>query len=1094
MYRILASSTLLLASSTAWADDVGADAGGPYSVDAESTVTLDGSGSTADGDCGSLQYRWDTDGDGAYDTSYSSSSSTTFDAAGYDGPDSVTVKLQMRGDCDGDIKTDTDTGTVGIDNVDPVISALVVPSGGDEGSSVKLSVTTSDVEAADSLTVAWDFGDGNTGSGDSTRHTWADDGTYSVTVTVTDDDGGSATDSTSIPIANVAPSIDSSTLPSSGDEGETLSFSARASDPGDDTISYAWDFGDGNGASSKTTTHAYADEGSYTVTLTVSDEDGGSTSTSGTVTVSNVAPTITTLTGDSTGSEGETLSWLVTTSDAGSADTVTVTWDFGDGTTSSGTSSSHSYDEDGTYTVTVTACDDDGDCTSDALTVTVSNAAPSITSVSGDTSGDEGSALGFACSATDAGVTDTLSYSWDFGDGSSATGTSASHTYGDDGTFVVTCEVVDDDGGTASASISAEVANVAPTLEGTPDTQVQEGQAYSFSPAVTDPGTDDSHAWSGTVPSGATLDSATGAVDWAPGWADVGSHSLELEVTDDDGDSDSISWSLEVLILDEDGDGMSDTWETENALDPGDGSDAAADPDGDGRTNAEEFAVGTDPAAYDGPSIPELSSPGDASEVTDPAVDLVVFNAESPVGEDLLYDFEIFEDEAMSVWVASASGLSEGASGETSWTVDGTLVENTSYWWWASASDAYTSSGWSDTWSFFYNTENEAPGAPGINAPFEGSTVAVLSPTLVLDEASDPDGDALTYSFVLTDADGAEVDSTSSISGDGSTASWTPDGLLGEGETWCWYGFATDDEGLEGELSETACFFTDTDNAAPSAPTLLAPEEGLAVATLTPEIAVLDGVDPEGRAVVHVFELDTDASYGSDAHQTATLDSGEDGTTTWIPDALVDNAWYHVRVLASDGGAYSDWEEGTFFVDTENEAPSVPTLRSPVDGAAFADGESLEVVNSTDPDGDLLSYDFLVLDSDGATVQEVAGIEEDPAGTTTWAPDALDVGSYRWSARATDEVGLASDWAEEQDFVVGSGDPGDTGDTGEAGDTGDTATPGDTEDLDDTGVDGTPETWAEGCGCSASSPGSTPAGLGLLGMLIGLVRLRRRHG
>ncbi len=1079
MHRHLIASTILLVSSIAFADDtVSADAGGPYTVDAESTVTLDGSGSSADGDCASLQYRWDTTGDGAYDTSFASGSSTTFDAAGYDGPDSEAVTLQMRGECDGETKTDTDTSVVTIDNVAPLITSLVVPATDDEGSAVTVSVSFTDAEAADTHTVAWDFGDGATGSGSSTSHTWADDGTYTVTATVTDDDGGSDMDSGSIRIANVDPSIDSVTLPGGGDEGETLSFSVTASDPGDDTLSYAWDFGDGDAGSGRSVTHAYADNGTYAVELTVSDEDGGSAQASWTLTIDNVAPAVSTFTGDAAGNEGETLSWSVTTTDAGSADTLTVTWDFGDGSTASGSGASHSYDEDGTYTVTVTVCDDDGDCTSEDLTVSVSNAAPSITSLSGDTSGAEGSALGFSCSATDAGVTDTLSYAWSFGDGATATGLSTSHTFADDGSFTVTCEVSDDDGGVSSASLTAEVSNVAPSLEGAPGTDVQEGAAYNFAPSVVDPGSDDTHSWSGTLPADASLDGASGALAWTPGWADIGIHSLELIVADDDGGTDALSWDLEVLILDEDGDGLSDAWEDEYGLDSNDSADAASDPDGDGRTNAEEFAGGTDPTAYDGPSVPELASPADGGEFAGADVDLAAFNATSPVGEALLYDFAIYGDEAMSVMVASVAGVSEDPSGQTTWRVDGALVENTWYWWWASAGDAYTSSGWSAPWAFFYNIENEAPGAPGINAPFEGSTVSVLSPTLVLDEAWDPDGDPLTYSFVLTDADAVVVDAAADIGGDGTTASWTPDVILTDGESWCWHAIAMDDEGLEGEPSEIACFLVDTANQAPSAPSIVSPEEGLSVATRTPEVVLTNGVDPEGRSVVHVFELDTDPSYGSDDNQTASLAAGEDGTTVWTPEDLVDNAWYFVRALASDGGAYSDWAESSFFVDTENEAPSIPTLMNPIDGAAFGDYESLEIVNSTDPDGDEITYDFRILAADGSIAQQADGIEQDPAGSTLWTPDPLDIGGYTWSARAVDAPGLASDWADEQSFDVGAVEAGDTG------------------GLLDTGVAGSeapvPADW--GCGCSSASNTTAPSRLmfPVVGMLLGLVGLRRR--
>ena len=68
-------------------------------------------------------------------------------------------------------------------------------------------------------------------------------------------------------------------------------------------------------------------------------------------------------------------------------------------------------------------------------------------------------------------------------------------------------------------------------------------------------------------------------------------------------------------------DGMPDGWEALHGFDPKDGSDGAADPDGDGSSNAAEFAAGTDPhtADTDGDGAPDGSDdfPTDPAETTD---------------------------------------------------------------------------------------------------------------------------------------------------------------------------------------------------------------------------------------------------------------------------------------------------------------------------------------------------------------------------------------------------------------------------------------------------------------------------------------------
>jgi len=175
---------------------------------------------------------------------------------------------------------------------------------------------------------------------------------------------------------------------------------------------------------------------------------------------------------------------------------VTFTWDFGDGETTTEVKNSntggvsavtHTFVDDGAYTVTCNAYGHDSeDSKSESVSVTVDNVAP-VASASGDTSGDEGGTLGFACTSTDVGVEDSATYAWDFGDGGSATGASASHVFAEDGTYSVTCTATDDGGDAGSDGITVVVANVAPeigTLSG-PSRADRETPSASRSPPPT---------------------------------------------------------------------------------------------------------------------------------------------------------------------------------------------------------------------------------------------------------------------------------------------------------------------------------------------------------------------------------------------------------------------------------------------------------------------------------------------------------------------------------------------------------------------------------------------------------------------------------
>ena len=138
----------------------------------------------------------------------------------------------------------------------------------------------------------WSFGDGTTGTGATTQHTYAAAGTYTVTLTVTDDKGATGTTSQQLVVAaeppNQAPTASFTTT--TKDLG--LQVDGTASADADGTVtSWAWDFGDGASGSGATTSHTYAAAGTYAVVLTVTD-DGGSTTRSTRQVVTNDPPVV----------------------------------------------------------------------------------------------------------------------------------------------------------------------------------------------------------------------------------------------------------------------------------------------------------------------------------------------------------------------------------------------------------------------------------------------------------------------------------------------------------------------------------------------------------------------------------------------------------------------------------------------------------------------------------------------------------------------------------------------------------------------------------------------------------------------------------
>ncbi|MGD8395931.1 MAG: PKD domain-containing protein [Candidatus Eiseniibacteriota bacterium] len=398
-----------------------------------------------------------------------------------------------------------------------------------EGSALTLDGSGSYDPDGSIETYAWDFGDGTGTSGPQAvvSHTYADDGDYPLTLTVTDDLGSSSSCESSVVVANVPPTCDPGG-PYAGDEGSPITFTGSASDPGADVLTYIWLFGDGDSAIGATAAHAYADDGVYTVTLTVNDGDGGVSQCSVPATIANVAPSCD-AGGPYAGDEGESIVFSGSGSDPG-ADELSYTWSFGDGSSGvSGATATHTYADDGVYTVTLTVNDGDGGVSQCSVPATIANVAPSC-DANGPYSGNEGESIVFSGSGSDPGA-DELSYTWSFGDGTSASGQEVSHVYGDDGNYDVVLTVRDGDGGVSTCPTSALIDNLPPSCEviGGPF-EGDEGSPIAFQGTGSDPGGDPlTFRWA--FGDGAT---AIGA-QVSHTYLDQGTYAVTLTVSDGDG-------------------------------------------------------------------------------------------------------------------------------------------------------------------------------------------------------------------------------------------------------------------------------------------------------------------------------------------------------------------------------------------------------------------------------------------------------------------------------------------------------------------------------------------------------------------------------
>ncbi|WP_428938143.1 PKD domain-containing protein [Fontivita pretiosa] len=526
-----------------------ANAGGPYTVGEGGSVQLDGSGSSGSG----LSYAWDLDGDGIFGESGTAATrgdetgaTPTFNAAGLDGPATRTVSLRVT---DSGGNTATDTATISITNVAPTLTI----SGADtvaEGSVYVLSLGRTDPGSDTIARWVINWGDGTVqtinGSPASVTHTFADDGTFTITATATDEDGTYSANTKGLSVTNVAP-----TLTISGNdtlaEGSNYTLRLTRSDPGADTIArWVIDWGDGTiqtiNGSPGSVKHLYADDGTYTISATASDEDGTYSANSKTLTVNNVAPTLT-ISGPNTTAEGSTYTLTLTRSDPG-ADTIRqwiINWGDGSTQTISGSPASvtHVFADNGSYSITASAADEDGTYNANSRSVTVTNVAPAV-AITGPASVAEGGTYTLLLSASDPGDDTIIRWVINWGDGSPAqtingNPSSVTHVFADNMAVTITATATDEDGTWSAGSKSVSVTNVAPTLSISGSGSAQEGSSYTLNLAETDPGNDTITRWVINWGDGFTSTLSGNPSSAAHTYADNGTFTITATATDEDG-------------------------------------------------------------------------------------------------------------------------------------------------------------------------------------------------------------------------------------------------------------------------------------------------------------------------------------------------------------------------------------------------------------------------------------------------------------------------------------------------------------------------------------------------------------------------------
>jgi PKD repeat protein len=309
----------------------------------------------------------------------------------------------------------------------------------------------------------WSFGDGANATGVTVNHAYADNGTYTVTLTVTDNDGVSSSSHATKTVLNRPPVVSFIKSATSVFTGVVVNFNASGSfDPDGVIVGYFWTFGDGTNASGVTTTHSYADNGTILVTLRVTDNDGATATSTATVTILNRPPIASFTQSSSTVSTGDTVNFNASASYDPDGLIASYFWSFGDGANATGMTVNHSYIENGSYTVILTVTDNDGSTGTVNATETVLDRPPVASFTQSANPVYTYTYVYFDASGSCDPDGTIISYFWTFGDGSNATGTAVSHTYLENANYTVVLSVTDNDGSKASSSFVETVLNRPP--------------------------------------------------------------------------------------------------------------------------------------------------------------------------------------------------------------------------------------------------------------------------------------------------------------------------------------------------------------------------------------------------------------------------------------------------------------------------------------------------------------------------------------------------------------------------------------------------------------------------------------------------------
>lgn len=314
----------------------------------------------------------------------------------------------------------------------PIPNFTISPNPGCAGDMIEFTDASS---YSGTVTYLWDFGDGITSTLRNPSHSYADPGTYNVTLRVTNLCGYNQT--TQQAVVDMAPAASFTHSPASLCVGSTVQFTNTTQVSG--TTSYLWDFGDGGTSNQPNPSHTYTAAGPYIVTLVALNHCGNDTAQDGLFV--NDPPA------------NSSFSWspvpavvfepTVFTGTTSSTLPVVFSWDFGDGGSGTGQVVSHTYTAAGSYTVTLAV---QSECGEEIAEISVEVCDPNFQAGISWTPALPVQNEPITFTRVISGGSAPFTYMWEFGDGWTGAGPTVTHSYTGGGWYTVLLTATNDCG------------------------------------------------------------------------------------------------------------------------------------------------------------------------------------------------------------------------------------------------------------------------------------------------------------------------------------------------------------------------------------------------------------------------------------------------------------------------------------------------------------------------------------------------------------------------------------------------------------------------------------------------------------------------